>query len=115
MLLLDVLAVLVFATVGRRSHAEGLTVAGVLDTAWPFLTGVVVGWLLTRAWKHPAAVVPVGVGVWLAALVVGMMLRRLSGDGTALPFVVVATVVLAALLVGWRAAARVVRRSDVPA
>jgi hypothetical protein len=38
-----------------------------------------------------------------------MLLRRLTGDGTAWPFVVVATVVLGALLLGWRAGAQVVR------
>jgi hypothetical protein len=38
-----------------------------------------------------------------------MLLRRLTGEGTAWPFVVVATVVLAALLLGWRAGALVVR------
>jgi len=106
----DVLAVLLFAAVGRRSHAEGLTAAGVLGTAWPFLTGVAVGWLLTRAWKRPTAVTPVGVGAWLAALLVGMLLRRVTGEGTAWPFVVVATVVLAALLLGWRFVVHLVRR-----
>ena len=33
------LPVLVFCTIGRRSHAEGVTLAGVAETAWPFLTG----------------------------------------------------------------------------
>jgi hypothetical protein len=115
MLLLDVVAVLLFATVGRRSHAEGLTVAGVLDTAWPFLVGVAIGWLATRAWRRSAALVPVGVAVWCASVVVGMLLRRLTGDGTAAPFVVVATVVLGALLLGWRAVAHLVRRPGAAA
>jgi hypothetical protein len=110
LLVADVLAVLLFAAVGRRSHAEGLTAAGVLGTAWPFLTGVAVGWLLTRAWQRPTAVTPVGVGAWLAALLVGMLLRRVTGEGTAWPFVVVATVVLAALLLGWRFVVHLVRR-----
>jgi hypothetical protein len=109
-LVADVLAVVLFAAVGRRSHTEGLTAAGVLGTAWPFLTGVAVGWLLTRAWKRPTAVTPVGVGAWLAALLVGMLLRRVTGAGTAWPFVVVATVVLAALTLGWRVVAHLVRR-----
>ena len=45
-LLLDAAFVLLFATVGRRSHAEGVTVSGVLHTAWPFLVGTAAGWLL---------------------------------------------------------------------
>ena len=39
----DLIAVVAFAATGRRSHAEGLTVAGVAQTAWPFLAGTLVG------------------------------------------------------------------------
>lgn len=35
----DIVCVVVFCTVGRRSHAEGLSVAGTAETAWPFLAG----------------------------------------------------------------------------
>ncbi|HET8617076.1 MAG TPA: DUF3054 domain-containing protein [Actinomycetales bacterium] len=110
MLLLDVVAVLVFATVGRRSHAEGVTVTGVLETAWPFLVGAAGGWVAARAWKRSSALVPVGVVVWLAAVAVGMLLRRLTGEGTAWPFVVVATLVLGAQMLGWRCVVQLVRR-----
>jgi len=109
----DVVGVVVFAAVGRRSHAEGDTVVGVLSTAWPFLVGTAVGWSLARAWARPVAVWPSGVAVWLSTVVVGMLLRRLAGDGTAASFVVVALVVLGAFLLGWRALRRlVVRRGD---
>jgi len=36
-LLADIISVVVFCTVGRRSHAEGRTAAGIGETAWPFL------------------------------------------------------------------------------
>lgn len=36
----DAAAVLIFATVGRGSHAELDGIAGVLVTAWPFLAGL---------------------------------------------------------------------------
>ena len=39
----DVACVLVFCAVGRRSHDEGLNVAGIATTAWPFLSGTGVG------------------------------------------------------------------------
>ena len=107
-LALDVLAVLLFAAVGRRSHAEGLAVLGILRTAWPFLVGVAAGWLLARAWRAPDALMAAGVPVWLGALVVGMLLRVATGAGTALSFVVVAAVSLAVLLLGWRLVARAV-------
>ncbi|MBX7449184.1 DUF3054 domain-containing protein [Mycolicibacterium sp. 3033] len=102
----DVICVLVFCTIGRRSHAEGVTVAGVAQTAWPFLAGIALGWALARAWRRPMALVPTGVAVWVATVVIGMALRRLSGQGTAVSFIVVATLTTAALLMGWRAAAR---------
>lgn len=35
----DVAALLLFAAIGRGSHAETNGLAGILDTAWPFLLG----------------------------------------------------------------------------
>ena len=98
----DVIAIVVFASVGRRSHAEHLTVLGILHTAWPFLAGVAVGWLLSRAWRFPAALLPTGVTVWLSTVVVGMLLRKATGEGTATSFIIVATTATAVLLLGWR-------------
>jgi hypothetical protein len=103
-LLADVVGVVVFCAVGRRSHAEGLTIAGVAATAWPFITGTVIGWLASRGWQRPTAVAPTGLIVWLCTVVVGMLLRKLSSAGVAASFVVVAATVTALLLLGWRAA-----------
>ena len=100
----DVLGVLVFCAVGRRSHDEGLSITGVATTAWPFLTGTVIGWLASRGWRRPTVVVPTGVVVWLCTVVVGMVLRKASSAGVAASFVVVAASVTAVLLLGWRAA-----------
>lgn len=101
---LDLLLVLAFATIGRATHEHGVTAAGVLDTAWPFLLGAAIGWgvvrLLSKGW--PLEVGP-GITVWLATVVFGMLLRGVSGGGIALPFVLVAAGTLALLLVGWRA------------
>lgn len=103
-LLLDLVLVVVFAALGRASHAEAQPVIGALLTAWPFLVGTLVGWgvvhRLSRAWPLD---VGRGVTVWITTLVVGMVLRRLTGAGTAWPFVLVATATLAVLLLGWRA------------
>jgi hypothetical protein len=112
---IDVIGVLVFCAVGRRSHDEGLSVTGVATTAWPFLTGTVVGWLASRAWRRPTALVPTGVTVWLCTVAVGMVLRKASSAGVAASFVVVAASVTAVLLLGWRAVLGLSlrRRSDV--
>jgi hypothetical protein len=103
---LDALLVLVFAAVGRASHEETSPVLGVLGTAWPFLVGAAAGWALVhaRSGRWPVAVGP-GIPVVVAAVVVGMLLRVVTGTGTAPTFVLVATLVLGAFLLGWRAVA----------
>jgi lipopolysaccharide export LptBFGC system permease protein LptF len=109
---LDAVAVLLFAVAGRSSHDEGVTVAGVLTTAWPFLAGAAAGWGLVRARsRRPATGPGDGAVVALVAVVVGMLLRRLTGAGTDPAFVAVATVVLGGSLVGWRAAWALVGRA----
>jgi len=111
---LDVGLVLLFAAVGRRSHAESGAVLGVLRTAWPFLAGLVLGWVVALGWRRTA---PLGVRdalpVWVLTVAGGMLLRVATGAGTALSFVVVATVVLGVFLLGWRALAALARRRAV--
>lgn len=107
----DVVCVAVFCTIGRRSHAEGLTVSGIVETAWPFLTGTAVGWVLSRGWQRPTSLAPTGVVVWVCTVVVAMLLRRATSQGTAVSFIVVASVTTAVLLLGWRALARARRRT----
>lgn len=109
-LIADAACILVFCTIGRRSHAEGLTVAGVIETAWPFLAGTGAGWLAVRAWRQPTAMAPQGIVIWLSTVVIGMLLRRATSQGTAVSFVVVATLSTAILLLGWRLAARLLAR-----
>jgi hypothetical protein len=109
-LLADIVCVIVFATVGRRSHTEGLTVAGIAHTAWPFLTGAGVGWLLVGGWRRPFTVIPTGVAVWICTVVVGMLLRKATSAGVQTTFVVVASIATALLLLGWRAVAALLRR-----
>ena len=101
--LLDLLAVVVFALVGRRSHAHGITLGGVLETAAPFLCGTAAGYLVAsltldaspRMWQFGAIVV-------VATVIIGMLLRRLATTGTAPSFIVVATLFLTATMIGWR-------------
>jgi hypothetical protein len=100
----DVVCVLVFCAVGRRSHDEGINIAGIATTAWPFLSGTALGWLASQAWRRPTALVPTGVVVWLCTVAVGMLLRKATSVGVAASFVVVALSVTAVLLLGWRAA-----------
>lgn len=101
--IVDAVLVLVFAGVGRASHAEHNPVVGAVITAWPFLLGAAAGWALVRWRSHRWAVdVGPGIVVWVATVVVGMLLRALTGQGTAPSFIVVATVFLGVVLLGWR-------------
>jgi hypothetical protein len=109
-LLADIVCVIVFCTIGRRSHAEGLTVTGIAQTAWPFLAGTAVGWLLIGGWRRPYTVIPTGLVVWVCTVVVGMLLRKATSAGVQTSFVVVASIATAVLLLGWRAVAALLRR-----
>lgn len=121
-LLIDVVLVIVFCAIGRNSHDEAIA-AGLARTVWPFAAGLLIGWLIALAIAgrvRPAgrfdgyALWPTGVAVWLSTLIGGMVLRVISGQGTALSFIIVAATVLAVFLLGWRAVrALVARRTQV--
>lgn len=114
-IIVDAVFVLVFAVIGRVSHDEDPL--GFLLTAWPFLIALVVGHAL-------AALVPArprrpwsvgwGLIVWVVTVGGGMLLRIATGDTAETPFIIVASLVLAALLLGWRLIALLVRRYRAP-
>lgn len=108
---IDVCCVLVFVIIGRASHTKGESLAGVASTAWPFLAGLAGGWLLTAglaggAWRQPSRLWPGGVGAWLGTVVLGMVFRVVSGQGTAPAFIGVALAFLGLFMLGWRLLAR---------
>lgn len=107
---IDVVAVLIFCALGRRSHDEGVDLSGLAATAWPFLVGTATGWLLSRGWRRPTAVAPTGVIVWISTVLIGMALRAATSAGVAWSFVAVASTVTAVFLLGWRAAFELVAR-----
>jgi hypothetical protein len=102
---LDLAWVLAFVAIGRASHAHGDSASGLASTAWPFVAGLGVGWLAVLAWRRPSDLVPTGLAVWLATVAVGMVLRVVAGQGTAVAFVFVALAFLGLGLLGWRAIA----------
>ena len=108
--LLDAAFVVVFAAIGRASHAEDV-LGGLAVTAWPFLVALVAGWAVTLAWRAPAAPLRTGLPVWALTVVGGMLLRAASGQGVQVAFVIVASLVVGLFLIGWRAVALLVRRA----
>jgi hypothetical protein len=107
---LDACCVLVFVVIGRASHTQGETLPGIASTAWPFLAGLAAGWAAARVWRRPLALVPAGLVIWLATVALGMVLRVVSGQGTAVAFIVVALAFLGLFLLGWRAVAALAAR-----
>ncbi|MCC3274803.1 MULTISPECIES: DUF3054 domain-containing protein [unclassified Arthrobacter] len=107
----DLVLIVVFAALGRRSHEHGLALAGILGTALPFAAACLLGWAAARAWRRPVALWPSGVVIWLVTVVAGLGIRALTGGGTATSFMLVTLAVLAVFLLGqrllWRAGARV--------
>jgi hypothetical protein len=83
---------------------------GLLETAWPFLVGLLLVWGWGLVWRRPASLLRSGVPVWIGTLVLGMGLRLLSGQGTAPAFVLVAAITLGVFLLGWRGITALVLR-----
>lgn len=105
---LDFCCVLAFVVIGRANHNVGESITGVAQTLWPFLAGLAAGWLASRAWRKPGALIPSGTGAWLGTVAVGMALRVIFGQGTELTFILVALAFLGLFILGWRALARLI-------
>lgn len=107
---IDLVLVVIFAVVGRASHAESLSVAGVAQTAWPFLVACLIGWVVVSLLDDSGYGPRAALVVWLVTVLTGMGLRIVAGDTAELPFVLVATGFLFSAFFGWRLVARLVRR-----
>lgn len=109
-LALDASAVALFVIMGRDSHDEGSDLVDIASIAAPFLGGLAIAWLCSPHLRRRPAWWRAGVDAWLGSVVIGMVLRRLVWDrGTALSFVIVTTLVLGALMLGWRIGRPVIR------
>jgi hypothetical protein len=106
----DAVAVVVFAAVGRLSHAEADDLLGLLGTIAPFGVGLVAAWAMPVVRRDPAAW-QAGVAAVVCVAGVGLLLRAGFTGRLPLSFAVVATVSLAVLLLGWRGLAALVSRT----
>jgi hypothetical protein len=110
-LVLDAALIFLFAAIGRHSHAETGALLGVVTTAWPFLAGMAAGWLVSLlAFRRVPLEVRDGIHVWVCTVAIGMVLRSATHAGTAFLFIVVATLVLGVMLLGWRGLAALAPR-----
>ncbi|MGE0297708.1 DUF3054 domain-containing protein [Pseudonocardia sp.] len=105
----DAVAVVVFAAVGRSTHAEPGDLLGLLTAAAPFLVAV----LASRAFP-PVRLAPTSLRAGLVVVGVtaagGLLLRAAVTGRLPLTFVLVATASLAVLLLGWRGLSALVAR-----
>jgi hypothetical protein len=107
----DLLVIVAFVIIGRHSHSHGESVRGIFSTAWPFALGLGAGWLVVAVRGRSGRSVGDGVVIVVTLVAVGMVLRVLVGQGTAVAFVVVALCFNGLALVGARALApRLIRR-----
>jgi hypothetical protein len=97
----DLVAVVVFAAIGRMSHAQPDDLVGLLGTAAPFLVGVVAMWATPIVRAHPVGAWA-AVTVWAGTVVIGLLLRAGFTERLPLSFAVVTTISLAVLMLGWR-------------
>ncbi|NLA08896.1 MAG: DUF3054 domain-containing protein [Microbacteriaceae bacterium] len=110
----DLVLVVIFAALGRASHQEPVLGAGglgLLETAWPFAAALAFAWIVTLAFRKPLAPLRTGIPVWVITVAGGMLLRAVSGQGTAVAFIIVASVTLLIFLVGWRVIAALIARA----
>ncbi|HUX04133.1 MAG TPA: DUF3054 domain-containing protein [Acidimicrobiales bacterium] len=101
-IVLDLVVLLVFVGVGRSTHDHGVSLTGVASTLWPFAVGLGIGWLTLRAINRSGMTIGDGLVMTLATIAVGMILRVVAGQGTALAFIIVALCFVGGLMLGWR-------------
>ncbi len=104
--LLDLVSVLAFVAIGIQSHGEA---DSFLKVAAPFIAALAVAWLVAAPLRAPETL-KAGAVIWLVTLVGGMLLRRVTGEGTAATFILVATSFLAVTMLGWRGVRTVLSR-----
>ncbi len=108
--LVDLVAVVVFVLIGRRTHHEDAGFTGFLRVVWPFAVALVVGWAIARLDRAPLAWGRVAI-LWLTTVVLGMVLRiAVDGHDFKVAFTIVATLFLGACFFGWRLVYVVVTR-----
>ena len=99
----DALCILLMVVIGTRNHKTDTGISGILFVAAPFWIAMSLAHLAPllqrKNRKEQNAYM-----VWGYTVIMGMVLRNLVFDrGTAIAFIIVATVFLGATMFGWRA------------
>ena len=98
----DFVAIAVFALLARAAHQSEtmpFNFQGFLSTLWPFALGVALGWLIVRENR--------GGIIWAVTVITGLVIWGIRNqDIPHWSFVIVATVMSALLMLGWRGVAK---------
>lgn len=102
----DLAAIVLFVAIGRSAHKHGVNSSGMVRTAWPFVVGLCIGWIVIivrrladKTWRSGAIIV-------VFTVTIGMLLRVIAGQGTAVAFIGVAIAFLGTAMIGWRTVLR---------
>lgn len=100
--IVDLLCLVTFVAIGRSTHDHGLALTGMLSTLWPFVVGLGASWaVLVRRHRSGASFADVALIV-VVTVALGMVLRVIAGQGTAVAFIIVALAFLSLMMGGWR-------------
>lgn len=103
----DYVAIAAFALLARAAHQSDdmpFNFSGWLSTLWPFALGVTLGWLISRENK--------GGLIWIVTVVTGLVIWGFRNqDIPHWSFIIVATVMSALLMLGWRGVTKLVKKS----
>jgi hypothetical protein len=107
----DVATLLLFATIGRVSHGEGISLGAAFGTAWPFIAGWLASAALLDGYGKAAqggsagAAAAAAAKTWALGIPAGLLVRAASRGYLPDPaFVAVSLAANGVLLVGWRTA-----------
>jgi hypothetical protein len=105
-IVLDLVLITALSVLARAMYGFDLGYLVTVYTAWPFLAGALLGWVVARAWRRPLELASAGIPIWLLTVAFGVGLRLATGEPARIPFVIVATLLLGVALLGWRAIAK---------
>lgn len=103
----DIGALTIFATIGRASHHEALSVADSLGTAAPFIIGWVGASILLGGYGKGALESPLktAASAWITGIPTGLVLRSLvKGHVPETTFIAISMAFTGIFLMGWRSA-----------
>ncbi len=100
--IIDLLCLVVFVAIGRSTHDHGVALSGMFKTLWPFVVGLGASWTILIRRRRSGASFADAALIVVVTVALGMTLRVMVGQGTAVAFIIVALAFLSLTMGGWR-------------